>query len=130
MNSYVLDASVVLALLNAETGWQKVAQILQGHEVCIGAVNHAEVIAKLFALGMPEHEIAAVWASLSIPVVPFEMEASYLSGSLFPFTKPLGLSLGDRACLALGIRRAARVLTADKAWLNLAITGLHVELIR
>lgn len=45
-------------------------------------------------------------------------------------TPPVGLSLGDRACLALGIQRAAHVLTADKVWLNLDITGLQVELLR
>jgi PIN domain nuclease of toxin-antitoxin system len=44
-------------------------------------------------------------------------------------TRPYGLSLGDRACLALAIRRKATVYTTDAAWKNLNL-GIEVEVIR
>ena len=46
-----------------------------------------------------------------------------------PHTRALGLSLGDRACLALGLRGGLPVLTADHAWQQLTL-GVVVQVIR
>jgi len=39
---------------------------------------------------------------------------------LRPLTRQVGLSLADRACLALAHRLGTRALTADSAWSGLA----------
>ena len=44
-------------------------------------------------------------------------------------TRPYGLSLGDRACLALAIQRKAAVYTTDAAWKNLNL-GIEINVIR
>ena len=59
----------------------------------------------------------------------FTTEQAKLAGSLIAQTGALGLSLGDRACLALGITLQAPIYTADKSWKNLRL-GVHIHLVR
>lgn len=66
---------------------------------------------------------------LGLVIEPFTVEDSDIAGSLITLTKPLGLSLGDRACIALGLRINKPVLTADKGWLKLSIE-ITIESIR
>lgn len=127
MSEYVLDASALLALLNAEKG----ADLVQGlmPEAVISTVNLAEVVTRLSAAGMPENEIRETLALLGLETIPFDKEQAFRAGLLFPHTQPFGLSLGDRACLALAQTRAATTVTADRTWddLDLQIT---IKLIR
>src|SRR5262249_49846977 len=51
-----------------------------------------------------------------------------LAAALRPTTKKLGLSLGDRSCLALGLARRNTVVTAERAWAKLKI-GVKIDLI-
>lgn len=127
MSDYVLDASALLALLNQEDGADLVQELLP-HAV-LSAVNFAEVITRLVAVGMPEREIRQVLLLLGLKVMPFEDEDAFASGFLYEKTKRLGLSLGDRACLGLAKIRGAIALTADRTWQDLHI-GVKIQLIR
>lgn len=115
----VLDASAVLALLNHEPGREKVLSALQS--AVIGTVNLSEVMAKLVEKGVPELEALSVIEELKLKVIPFDTHLAFRAGALRPVTKPLGMSLGDRACIALGMHLALPVLTAERNWRSLSL---------
>ena len=127
MSDYVLDASALLALLNAEEGADLVQDLLP--DAVISAVNLAEAVTRLSAVGMPGNEIRAALALLGLETIPFGEEQAFQVGLLYPHTQPFGLSLGDRACLALAQATAATAVTADQAWEGLDI-GVGIRLIR
>lgn len=127
MSKYVLDASAVLAVLNNETGSDIVQKALP--DAVISTVNLAEVVTRLTARNMPEGEIREVLSLLGIESVPFTEETAIRSGVLFSETKSAGLSIGDRACLALAKEMKAAAITADRKWQSLDI-GTVVRLIR
>jgi PIN domain nuclease of toxin-antitoxin system len=79
--------------------------------------------------GLMLENILSLLTRLSLEVVPFDAEQAYMTASLRPATRALGLSLGDRACLALGLRHGVPVLTADQLWAK-ADVGVKVEVIR
>jgi len=123
----VIDASALLALLNAELGADVVAEALpQG---VISAVNLSEVVAKLCDAGMPESAVRQALQPLGLEIVPFDEEQSYQAGLLRTSTQDLGISLGDRACLSLAKMRDVIAFTADKAWSGLSV-GVTIKLIR
>ena len=115
----VLDASAILALLNNEPGASMVAGTLNGAR--ISAVNLAEVAAKLADYGMAQSDIETVLGNLSLRVQPLEEADAFASAALRQSTRPAGLSLGDRCCLALGQALSDNVLTADRAWARLGL---------
>jgi PIN domain nuclease of toxin-antitoxin system len=123
----VFDASALLGLLNAESGSQAVADRLS--DGAVSAVNLSEVVAKLSERGVPENEIRTALDGLGLDVVPFDETTAYRAGLLRRATRSLGLSLGDRACLALGLQLAAPVFTTDRSWRTLRI-GVKVRAIR
>jgi PIN domain nuclease of toxin-antitoxin system len=123
----VLDASALLALLNSESGSQAVAARLS--DGMLSTVNLSEVVAKLSERGVPEYEIRIALDGLGLEVVPFDQSTAYRAGLLRRATRPMGLSLGDRACLALALQRAAPVFTTDRSWKMLRI-GVKVHAIR
>jgi PIN domain nuclease of toxin-antitoxin system len=123
----VLDASALLALLNGEPGAETVAGILQS--AAISAVNLSEVVAKLAEAGMPEVAIRQALDGLALEVSPFDAGQAYQAGTMRPLTMAAGLSLGDRACLALAQARKVPALTADTAWRGLDL-GIEVQVIR
>ncbi|MBD2233273.1 type II toxin-antitoxin system VapC family toxin [Phormidium tenue] len=127
MSRVVLDASALLALVNQELGQDVVAELLS--RSLVSAVNASELVAKLTDQGMPEGEIQEILAALNLTVVPFDEEQGLVAGYLRAVTKHLGLSLGDRACLALGLQTQCLVVTADKAWAKLNI-GIEIQVIR
>ena len=127
MSKYVLDASALLALLNHEPGAQRVSDILP--ESVIGAVNVCEVFGKLMDAGMRLEDARTSIELLNLEVVPFDVELAYRAGALKAEAKRLGLSLGDRACLALGLTLHQTVITAERLWSKLKI-GVAVEVIR
>lgn len=63
-------------------------------------------------------------------MAPLDSETAWISACLIATTKTQGLSLGDRCCLALGMRMRLPVLTADRAWGNVHFEDLDVRLIR
>lgn len=128
MGRSVLDASAVLALLNQEPGSSRVvAAVADG--ASISAVNLSEVVAKLVEYGMPIADVRTALDSLSLDVQVFDVDLAYAGGLLRPSTRAAGLSLGDRACLALAERLSCPALTADRAWRNLPV-AVPVEIIR
>lgn len=123
----MLDASALLALLNEEPGNEVVAESLPG--ALISAVNLSEVAAKLVEAGMPEDAVRSAIRDFGIEIRAFDSEAAYLAGALRTQTRKLRLSLGDRACVALGMQLSSPVLTADRNWKKLDL-GVEVRVIR
>ncbi len=125
----VLDASAVLALLFEEPG----ADMVRAHVRAgvIGAANLAEVLAKLSDYGVPVAEAARAVTILGLEVIAMSEAQAQRSAQLRPVTRVAGLSLGDRACLALAAELGAPALTADRSWAAVAeAVGVAVQVIR
>jgi PIN domain nuclease of toxin-antitoxin system len=127
VSEYVLDASAVLALLNQETGKERVEGVLA--DSCIGAVNYCEVLGKLIEAGVPKEEAQESFELLNLEVVSFDADVARLAAVLRFETKKLGLSLGDRSCLALALSRSNTAMTAERVWAKLR-AEVKIELIR
>lgn len=127
MSRFVLDASALLALLNEESGNKLVEDAIG--DCSISAVNYCEVIGKLIDAGVPEGEARHTVDLLNIEIVDLDANLAFQAASLRPATRRLGLSLGDRCCLALGISRKATILTSERSWSKLKI-GVKVDVIR
>ena len=130
MNKIVLDSSVLLAILNGEPG----AEIFTEQpgmlaNATISAVNLGEVYSKLVSLKTdPDEAWQAVTAAVP-EVVAFDTDQAEITGRLIDLTRSRGLSLGDRACLGLGIALKAPVYTTDRAWKGLRV-GVTIHVIR
>ncbi len=123
----VLDSSALLAYLQGEPGEEIVDRVLS--ESVISSVNWAEVVQKLIA---SEVEVERIWndlLALGLIIESFTPEDGVMAGRLWLETRKAGLSLGDRACLSLGLRLGCPVLTADRAWESLNLS-LDIQLIR
>lgn len=128
MNSAVLDASVILAILFQERGADKMTDAIMAGAV-ISTVNLAEVQAKLVKMG---HDPDKAWGDallLESDPEPFTPDQARIAGSLIAKTEKYGLSLGDRSCLALAIALETPVYTTEQAWRNLKI-GIPIHVIR
>lgn len=128
MSRIVLDASAVLALLNQEVGAQRLTPELL-REAAISTVNLAEVHTKLVREGGDPDEAWELALAPVCEVEPFSGEQAKMAGCLVKETRSSGLSLGDRACLALAILLKAPVYTTDKDWKNLKL-GIRIHVIR
>ncbi len=126
MNKYVLDASAVLALIFLETGWQKVDNLLERSS--ISTINVAEALTKLVQDDISVEKASEQLFRLNMRIVDYDIKQAITTAELRPLTKHLGLSLGDRACLALAIQEKATAVTADKNWATLDVC--RVEVIR
>lgn len=123
----VLDASAVLALLHDEPGAGAVEAVLG--EAVVSTVNWAEVAGLLDARGLPPAPVRETIEALGIEVRAFGAEDADRTGELHAATRGAGLSLGDRACLALARSLGAPALTADRAWLDVEF-GVEVRALR
>jgi PIN domain nuclease of toxin-antitoxin system len=126
MSEHVLDSSAVLALLLAEPGAAMVAATLPG--ALISTVNLAEILTKLAERGMPIAAALAAVEMIGIETIPYSVAQACRTAELRTSTRDLGLSLGDRACLALACERGLPAVTADHAWAR--FPGCNVKLIR
>ena len=124
----LLDASALLAYLQREPGFEAVREALR-EGAAISAVNLAEVAGKLKARGKDPERIVRRLLAMGLEVLPFTLEEALEAGALDPLTRPLGLSLGDRACLAAGQVRGLAVLTADRTWAGV-VPGVDVVVVR
>jgi len=123
----VLDASALLAYLHQESGWERVRLALAG--ACIGAVNWCEVAQKASRNGLDVLRVRSLLQDMEMSIVPFTLDQAEIAAQLWQQTHPLGLSLADRACLALAMERQRPILTADRAWSELSL-GLDIQFIR
>jgi ribonuclease VapC len=128
MSTVVLDASALLAAINLEAGHQKLTDEILNSAVC-SAVNLAEVQSKLVSSGLDPNDAFEIALSPVHEVAEFTESQAMITGSIIPQTKPLGLSLGDRACLALAMSLNAPVYTTDRAWKNLKLP-IRIHVIR
>lgn len=127
MTEMVLDASAVLAFLNQEPGQEHVRPWVRGG--VISAVNACEVINRRFRPGSSLADTVAIFHSLEMRVIDFDMEQAIAAASLEPYARAANLSFGDRACLSLGILRNLPVLTAEHGWATLPFS-MDIRLIR
>lgn len=123
----VLDASAILALLWSESGSEKVASVME--DAAISAVNWAEIVSKLQDRGVDLNAARPMLSELPISVLAFDADQAFAAGALRRASKHLGLSIGDRACLALATQLDVPAYTADRAWAKLDC-GVDVVVIR
>ncbi|MGA9568328.1 MAG: type II toxin-antitoxin system VapC family toxin [Candidatus Korobacteraceae bacterium] len=128
MSSVVLDASAILAVIVGEPGQEKLPPSVLTQAV-ISTVNLAEVQGKLEALGWTPDEAWEDATGLVREAIPFTEQQARTTGELLAQTRSLGLSLGDRACLALAMALNVPVYTADQTWKKLKL-GIRIHLIR
>ncbi len=127
MAKFVLDASALLAYIHGEPGADRVKSVLD--EAMVSAVNLAEAVTKLVSTtGSTERALQLV-DEVEVDIVDFDQTLAQQTGALVALTRSRGLSLGDRACLALARRENAAALTADSAWTKLNI-GIEIRFIR
>jgi ribonuclease VapC len=122
----VFDASAILAVFYNEPGKKQVRLLLDKSEPLISSVNLCEVFSKLLEDGLNSEQIWESFFALDIDVVDFNADFALGAARMRPLTKQFGLSLGDRACLALAIQHAAIAVTADKSWAKLDICKVEV----
>jgi ribonuclease VapC len=123
----VFDASAVLTMALREPGHQSLLRL--GRVALVSTVNLAEVRSRLWDKEGSETAIDEMLGRIEMSVVTFDAEQARLAADLRPQTRRFGLSLGDRACLALGIVRKAIVYTADRAWSKLDLP-IEIKLVR
>jgi ribonuclease VapC len=123
----VLDASALVALLNSERGADVVAKHLPA--AVVSAVNWSETYGALRRAGVDGDALAKGFAETGIEIVPFDADDARTAGELSLATRDAGLSLGDRACLALAGRLRLPAVTADRAWLAVD-AGVEVICVR
>ena len=126
MIKYILDTSAILALLFLETGWEHVDRMLS--ESGVSAVNVAEALTKLKQHNISLESASKELFSLDLEIYDFTTQHALKAAELRQPTKHLGLSLGDRSCLALAIHENATAVTADRLWSKLNVCP--IELIR
>ena len=127
MSNAVLDSSIPLAILLGETIDSSAYALMDGS--IMSAVNLAEVYSKISELGATEWPRTEALLALLDRVEPLTQQQARACGELRAKTRHAGLSLGDRACLALAIELGAEVYTADRAWKQVNL-GVSIRLIR
>jgi len=123
----VLDASALLAFLRGERGSEAVEPLIDGS--AISAVNWAETMQVLQWRQVGEGDWLGDLESLGIPVIPFTAAHATTAAGLWGATHHKGLSLGDRACLAVALSAGVGAITADSMWRGLEL-GVEITIIR
>lgn len=115
----VLDASALLAMLHGEPGGDEVQRLL--HTAAISSVNWSEVIQKSLERKVEAEGMREDLEALGLKIVPFSASHAERTASLRAQTRHLGLSLGDRACLALASDLRVPAVTTDRPWADLSL---------
>jgi ribonuclease VapC len=126
MASVVFDSSVVLAHINNEPGSERISHLFG--DAVISAVNFAEVITKLAEWQVAMETARSALSRYGLQIVVFDERLAERTGALRFKTKAFGLSLGDRACLALAEWLRLPVLTTDRMWKELGLP-IDVQLV-
>jgi PIN domain nuclease of toxin-antitoxin system len=127
MPSVVLDASAILAVLNREAGADAIMAEID--DAIVLSVNYAEVASKLIEQGKDWRLAKEAIFGLGVRIADFDVTLADRTGELRPITKHRGLSLGDRACLALAEQQDALVLTTDHSWRDV-IPNVEIRVVR
>lgn len=127
MTKCVLDTSALLAYVSAERGAEIVSGVIG--DALISSVNYAEAVSTLVPRTGSLDSARKILGIAELDVIDFDRALAEQAGSLVTQTRRLGLSLGDRACLALAARMNCAAFTADRAWMKLDI-GVEIRLIR
>ena len=122
-----MDSSAVVAALLEEPGGEEMAR--RDGPFLISTVNLCEVLERLAVGSAAEAPTLAMLEDLGLVMVDFTPDLAAMAARLKAPTRSVGLSLGDRACLALALREQAPVLTGDRAWSKVDV-GVEVVLIR
>lgn len=126
-SSFVLDTSALLAIYNNEPGAAEAQRALDNS--VISTVNASEMMGKLIEWGVPVQDALESFADFNIPQIAFDEDQARIAAELVLVTKRAGVSLGDRACLALGRTTGFTVLTTDRAWKTLQL-GINIRVLR
>ena len=127
--SVVLDASALLASAFDEPGGAVVRSLISG--ATISAVNWSEFVQKVQQRGVVTLGMREELEGAGLTIEPVTTQQAEAAATLWPLARPLGLSLADRLCLALGLRQPSTVYTADRAWTQLSpLPALEVVCIR
>jgi len=105
----VLDSSALLAYLGGEPGGERVGEAIEAG--CLSTVNPAEALTVHARRGKNPADFLSLIHRTGIEIVPYTDDLALRTAALEPITRPFGLSLGGRACLALAL---ARGVTADR----------------
>ena len=123
----VLDSSAVLAFLFDEPGALRVASVVGAS--LMSTVNLAETLAVVERQRREPSPVLQLLRDLGLAFVLFDEDLAERTAALEGVTRDLGVSLGDRACLALAMRMDRPALTADRAWSRLGLP-VRIELVR
>jgi len=127
-NNVILDASALLALIHQEEGADIVKSLVK--KAVMSTINVSEVLTALQRIDITPKEALSSIADIIQTIIPFDIEQAQLTAELSPLTKSKGLSLGDRACIALGQKMLLPIYTADRIWGELQLDNVEIKLIR
>ncbi len=128
---HVMDSSALLAVSKGERGAEEVMELMESQDCVISSVNMAEVATRLLDMGLPPEQLDRACRQFGIDVIDFNHEQAVACAALRPLTKSSGLSLGDRACLALAKLMQGTAVTSDHAWQDVkAAVGVPIIQIR
>jgi ribonuclease VapC len=127
MNQVVMDSSVIIACILDEPGADYAYPLLPFAH--LSTVNMAEVVTRFSRYGSSSEDIHDIVRGLPVQTEAFDAQTATLAGLLEAKTREFGLSLGDRACLALGLTLQLPIITADRAWKSVSLP-VEIRLIR
>ena len=127
MSRFVFDTSAILAIIFEEPGADRALASI--HNALITTVNITEALTRCLDKQLSIEAVETFLAAHAMEFVDFGHNLARAAAASRISTKPFGLSLGVRACLALAVREGATVMTADRTWANLDI-GCKIEVIR
>ena len=124
MSRFILDSSAILAFLNQESGAEYVERLIPDSKMY--AVNVAEVLTRSIELGHTNESARESFAMLGLEIIDFDERHAARAAELRAVTRHLGLSLGDRSCLACAILHDATAITADRQWKSLSCCPVQI----
>lgn len=117
---YLLDTSVIIALLKKESGYKILEEVIASS--AISSVNLSESVSVLTRSNIAENEIDVIVTVIVPEIIPFCENIAIKTCKLSRLTKDYGLFLGDRKCIAIGCYYNMEIYTTDKIWLKVADT--------
>lgn len=127
MTRYVYDSSALLAIILGEPGADVASANIAN--AMVSSANLAETFSRAEDKGIPMDKTERFLMGKEVQFVDFDSDLARVVGTMRTKTRSRGLSLGDRACIALALRERATIVTADRVWAELDLP-CKVELIR